>query len=313
MSMSKPHIFYASDLNRAEQWRAALATQFETFDFSTVDDLRTPESVDVALLWRIPEGGLKRFTGLRAVLSLGAGVNQIDLNQLPAGVPLAKLVDTTLTRMMVEYAKATVYRYHRRLHLFEQHSRDARWEMEFPKPNSQTALAVLGLGTLGLAVAVALREEGFVVGAWSRTDKSVDGVRTCAGPAELYSLLADSEIIVNLLPLTTATRHLFDHRLFVRFRPGSKLINLGRGEHIVDADLLEAIANGRVEAATLDVTHPEPLPQGHPFWNHPAILVTPHIAALSSPMTAVVSLAENIRRALAGAPLLNAVDIQYGY
>jgi glyoxylate/hydroxypyruvate reductase len=313
MSAQKPHIFYASELDRSQAWRAALATEFDSFEFSTGKDLVDPHSVDVALLWRIPDEGLEKFTQLRAVLSLGAGVNQIGLERLPRQVPLAKLVDSTLTAQMVEYAKATVYRYHRRLHVFERHGAHGRWQFELPRRAAQTAVAVLGLGSIGLAVAEALRDEGFAMGAWSRRPRQLEGIRAYTDVTGLHALLADSEIIVNLLPLTPQTRHLFDRSLFSRLRPGSKLINMGRGAHIVEADLLEALIGGQLEGATLDVFDVEPLPPGHPFWNHPAILITPHAAGMSSPMTAIPQVAANIRRALAGEPLLNQVDTGRGY
>jgi glyoxylate/hydroxypyruvate reductase len=313
MSTEHPHIFYASELDRSAAWRAALATEFDSFELSTADSLVDPQTVDVALLWRIPEEGLGRFTRLRAVLSLGAGVNQIGLERIPPHVPLAKLADVTLTAQMVEYAKATVYRYHRRLHIFERHSARAHWQFELPMSASKTRIAVLGLGSIGLAVAEALRDEGFTVGAWSRHERQLDGMRTHTHASGLETLLGESDIVINLLPLTAQTRRLFDRRLFGHFSAGSKLINMGRGAHIVEADLLEALAGGRLEAATLDVFDVEPLPPAHPFWNHPAILVTPHAAGVSSPMTAIAHVAENIRRALAGKPLLNQVDIQRGY
>ena len=144
----KPNIFFNSNLDSPEEWRAALATHFDDFKFSVAGDVESPENVDVAIVWTLPDGGLERFVNLRAILSLGAGVNQLDPTRLPAHVPLARLVDPSLTRTMVDYAKTAVYRYHRRFHLFERMSRRSEWQFIAPTLTRDTSVAVLGLGEL---------------------------------------------------------------------------------------------------------------------------------------------------------------------
>jgi len=247
------------------------------------------------------------------VLSLGAGIDQINLDQLPEAVPIARLVDDSLTRTMTEYAKAAVYRYHRRLHIFEQHSRERIWEFIEPKAACETAVGVLGLGEVGSNIATALQRDGFKVYGWSRSVKSLEMIDTYGGRDGLLSMVGQCEIIVNVLPLTADTRHILARDLFAHFAPGTCLVNMGRGQHVVDADLLEAIDLGHVEAATLDVTALEPLPISHPFWNHPAILITPHVAGLCAPMRAVRTIAANIRRAMAREPLQHQVNLERGY
>jgi glyoxylate/hydroxypyruvate reductase len=223
------------------------------------------------------------------------------------------LVDASLTQTMVEYAKAAVYRYHRQFHVFERHSRDGRWSFTTPKVSSDTSVAVLGLGQIGGSIAMALSQEGFQVRGWSSTQKQMDGVVTHAGAEGLAQMVGECDILVNVLPLTDETRYLLNRQLFSHCRQGTCLINMARGLHLVEQDLIDAIAEGRIDGATLDVAIEEPPPPNHPFWNHPNILMTPHVAGSSTPMTAVKNVAENIRRALSGQRLMNEVDLARGY
>jgi glyoxylate/hydroxypyruvate reductase A len=302
-----PSIYFHSNIDSPDQWRAALATEFEHFTFSVDSNVARPESVDVALIWTLPDDGLERFVNLRAILSLGAGIDQLDLERLPKHVPVARLVDESLTRTMVDYAKTAVYRYHRRFHFFERESQSCRWTFISPTETADTTVGVLGLGEIGREIAVALRREGFAVRGWSRTPRRLGGVATCTGRDGLESMVGRCNIVLNVLPLTDETRHILCRDLFAHFAAGTCLINMGRGMHLVESDLLDAIASGRVDAATLDVASVEPLPSTHPFWKHPRILVTPHVAGISSPMTAVATIAANIRRAMAGERLLHQV------
>jgi glyoxylate/hydroxypyruvate reductase A len=300
-------------MDSADEWREALASQFEDFKFSVGDEVDHPESVDVAMVWTLPDGGLERFVNLRAILSLGAGVNQLDPQGLPRQVPLARLVDASLTRTMVDYAKAAVYRYHRRFHIFERQSRDRNWTYIPPTLTADTSVGVLGLGEIGREIALAMRREGFNVRGWSRSPKQLENVETYTGRDGLNAMVGRCAVIINVLPLTHETRHILSRELFAHFNDGTCLINLGRGTHLVEADLLHAIDTGKVEGATLDVACIEPLPDLHPFWNHPNILITPHVAGASVPMTAVVSIAANIRKAMAGERLSQQVDRERGY
>ncbi len=313
MTKFQPHIYFHSDMDSADEWREALASQFDDFKFSVGDEVDSPESVDVAMIWTLPDGGLERFVNLRAILSLGAGTNQLDPQRLPKRVPLARLVDASLTRTMVDYAKAAVYRYHRRFHIFEQQSRDRSWIYIPPTLTADTSVGVLGLGEIGREIAFAMQQEGFDVRGWSRSPKQLENIETYTGRDGLASMVGHCAIVINVLPLTDETRHILSRDLFDHFSDGTYLINLGRGMHLVEADLLDAIDRGRIEGATLDVASVEPLPDAHPFWNHPSILITPHVAGASIPMTAVVNIAANIRKALAGERLSQLFDAERGY
>jgi len=303
----RPNIFFHSSIDSPEEWRSALATQFETFTFSADCKANNPEKVDIALIWTIPNEGLEGFRNLKAVLSLGAGTDQLELGRLPKHVPVARLVDPSLTRTMVDYAKTAVYRYHRRFHIFESRSRGRNWTFVPPTLTASTCVGVLGLGEIGGNIALALHREGFEVRGWSRTPKELRGLKTYTGRDGLKALLGSSDIVLNVLPLTDETRHILSRELFAQFRDRTCLINMGRGDHLVEADLLEAIASRKIEAATLDVATVEPLPRTHPFWNHRNILITPHVAGICIPISAVQTIAVNIRRAMTGQPLLHQV------
>lgn len=310
---SSPHIFFISTLESPEVWKDALAGHLDDFTFTVGPHCACPDAIDIALLHKPPPQGLQAFSKLRAVISLSAGINQFAPGALPAGVLLSRAVDSTLTQHMIAYARAAVYRYHRRFHEFERNSRESLWRFAKPRSNSDTSIGIMGLGELGSAVALALAGDGFAVQGWSGSGRQVAGLQIHGGDAGLQAMVGGVDMVINLLPLTAATQGILRADLFASFKPGAFLINMGRGAHLVEADLLTAIGKGLIAAATLDVTQVEPLPLGHPFWAHPDILITPHIAGLTSPKSAAPQIAENIRRAMRGEPLLNQINLVRGY
>lgn len=285
----------------------------DSFIFSTGLDCAAPDSVDIALVNRPPRQGWQAFTQLRAIISLSAGINQFIAAQMPNGVPLSRSVDPTLTQQMIAYAKTAVYRYHRRFHEFEQNTRSGIWRFTRPLSVQQTSVGVLGLGEIGSAIAQALAADQFAVQGWSRSRRELQGVTTHGGDDGLKRMVSEVGIVINVLPLTDSTRGILAAPLFSRFRRGTFLINMGRGPHLVENDLLEALASGQIAAATLDVAQVEPLPQSHDFWAHQSILVTPHVAGISSADTAAPQVAENIRRAMRGEVMAHKVDLARGY
>lgn len=309
----KPHIFFNSAIDSASDWQSWLQAELGDIISSVEDDHYNPENIDVALLWKPPRSGLRTMTNLKAILPLGAGIDQLSPNLLPGHVPLARLVDISLTQQMVDYARACVFRYHRRLHVFERNSRERLWHWSPPRQASECVIGLLGLGQLGEAIALALATDGFKVHGWSSTPKQLSRVTAHVGTKGLEQLMAFSDIIINVLPLTDSTRGILSGALFKLARKPLCLINMGRGDHLVESDLLIALDEGVVEAATLDVVSVEPLPEDHAFWNHPSILITPHVAGLPSPQSAVHQVAENIRRAMRAKPLLNLINPVRGY
>lgn len=306
-------VYFHSELDDPLQWKATLTEVLHGLHFVTGPSCDAPASVDIALVWTPPPQGLNAFPNLRAVLSLGAGVDQLQLEALDSRIPVARLVDPTLTARMVEYCKAAVFYFHRHLHVHQRHQARRIWKFIPPESAGERRILVLGQGELGAAVAVGLAGEGFSVSGWSRSIKKLPGVESLCGADMLAPAVAASDIVINLLPLTSQTRGILNREFFSWFKPGTCLINVGRGAHLNEADLLEALDQGKVDAAFLDVLEQEPLPPEHPFWLHPQLHLTPHVASLSDPVHSAATVIENIRRAMHGLPLLNAVDRSCGY
>jgi glyoxylate/hydroxypyruvate reductase A len=251
------------------------------------------------------------FVNARAVLSLWAGVEKLLANPTLTQ-PLARMVDPGMTEGMVEYVLAHVLRHHLGIDL-DLARQDGQWQPRSQRIARERQVTVLGLGALGRAAAGALAALNFRVHGWSRSPRALSGVICHAGPEGLADALAAAEILVTLLPHTPETEGLLDARRLALLPRGAALINPGRGALIDEAALLSALATGQVGHATLDVFRTEPLPPVHPFWAHPRVTVTPHIAAETRPATAARVIAENLRRLAAGEPLLHLVDRGRGY
>lgn len=252
------------------------------------------------------------FARAKGVLSLWAGVEGI-LGQVPPRLPLARMVDEGLRQGMVEWVAGHVLRHHLGMdaHILGQ---DGVWRDQAPRLAPERPVTVLGLGEMGLACALALAALGFPVTGWSRTPRQEPRLARCvSGEDGLDRALGGAEVVVLLLPLTPGTDRLMDAARLSLPPRGFALLNAGRGALIDDAALLAALDGGQVGHATLDVFRQEPLPPGHPFWAHPRVTVTPHVAAATRPETAARVIAENLRRGEAGEPLLHLVDRARGY
>lgn len=272
-----------------------------------------PESVDYVVY--APASKLQDFTPytrLKAVLNLWAGVEKITGNPTLTA-PLARMVDEEgLTQGMVEYVTGHVLRHHLGMDAYIANPEKA-WRPVVPPLAGERPVGILGLGTLGLACAEALRGLGFPVTGWSRSPKTAPGITTLHGSDGLSGTLERAEILVLLLPDTPATRDLLDAEQLAQLPRGAVIVNPGRGALIVDDALISALDSGQLAHATLDVFRTEPLPAEHPFWAHPKVTVTPHIASETRVPSASRVIAENIRRGEAGEPLLHLVDRDAGY
>jgi glyoxylate/hydroxypyruvate reductase A len=273
-----------------------------------------PAEIDIAIVWRPAPGWLASLPNLKLILSQGAGVDHILADPLlPRQVPIIRLVDPHMTRQMVEYVTFQVLRLHLREPEFRRQQEQRLWH-ELGAPTArERRVGILGLGELGTAAAAALAGLGFDVAGWSRSPKSLPGITSFSGAGALDAFLARTEILVCLIPLTAATRGILGRATFDRLPQGAGIINAGRGGHLVEADLLDALASGRISEAVLDVFETEPLPADHPFWTHPRIVVTPHIAARTNPATAAEAMAANLRRWQAGEALPDRIDPDTGY
>lgn len=308
-------VLYAGRADRWDDYRAALNAAFAAEGIEPdLVDRADPATVDYIVY--APNGPVQDFapcTRLKAIFSLWVGVENVAPHT-PPGIPLARMVDPGITQGMTDYVVGHALYHHLRIDRTV-HEQDGTWRnaTRVPPLSSQATVAMLGLGQLGLASARALAAVGFRVIGWARRDRHIDGIETHAGGDGLYRVLAQADVVVTLLPLTDDTRHTLDAKAFAAMKPGAVIINPGRGPLIDDDAMLAALANGTIRAATLDVFATEPLPPDHPYWDHPAVLVTPHIGAETRVETASQSIAANLRRAMAGEPILNLVDRVAGY
>jgi glyoxylate/hydroxypyruvate reductase A len=307
-------VLFLAALDAAVAWRAELERLIPGIDLRVWPELGDPTAIEAALVWRSPPGLLASLPNLRLIVSLGAGVDGlVDDPLLPPGVPIVRLVDPYMTVAMSEYVQLQVLRLHRQDVTYLVQQRHGRWQ-PLPQPNAaERRVGVLGLGVLGGDAALKLRVLGFEVMGWSRTEKKLPGIRCFHGATGLDALLARSEILVCLLPLTPATSGILAAGPFSRLPRGAAIVNCARGGHLVEADLLAALDSGQLSAAVLDVFGDEPLPPEHPFWRHERIIVTPHVAAQTHAPTAALAVADTLRRLVASKPLLNRVDASQRY
>ena len=271
-------------------------------------------AVDIALAANPPWGMLATYPNLRFVQSLWAGVDRLLADpQLPAHITIARLVDPAMAQTMVEGTVAAVLYLHRQYPIYLQQQLQHNWR-QHPQPvAAHRQVGMLGLGEMGRPVAQALMALGFKVHAWGQRPRSEPGCDYSWGDAGLEKVLAHAEILINLLPLTAATKGILNARLFERLPTGAALINFGRGGHLQDDDLLRALETQQLSHAVLDVFHQEPLPAEHPFWVHPQITVLPHVAASTDPESAAPLAIQNIIAFREGRELTGLVSRSRGY
>ena len=301
---------------RPDHWRTYETPLKQALAAAGVDATLTtsaaPEDVDYIVY--APNSEVQDFTPYtraKAVLNLWAGVENIVGNPT-LKIPLARMVDHGLTQGMVEWVTGHVLRHHLGMdrHILGQ---DGEWRAEAPPLATHRRVTMLGLGALGTACAQMLAHLGFPVTGWSRRAKDIPGITCLSGEDGLQAALQAADILVLLLPLTDETENLLDAGTLALLPEGAMIVNPGRGPLIDDEALIAALDRGQVAHATLDVFREEPLPPEHPFWAHPGVTVTPHIASETRPETAAQVVAENIRRGEAGAPFLHLVDRAHGY
>ena len=269
---------------------------------------------DYAALWHPAAEVLAGQHRLKAIFNLGAGVEALLKRvQLPHGVPVVRLEDAGMARQMDEYVTWAVLRYFRRFDAYGEQQARAEWRVHRPVAHADFPVGVMGLGVLGTHVARALIALGFPVLGWSRTRKTLDGVRSFAGAAELDAFLAGSRALVLMLPHTPDTEGILNRRTFGLLPRGAHVINVARGGLIVDEDLLTALDSGHIAGATLDVFNEEPLSPAHPYWGHPKVFITPHASAVTLMDESVAQVAAKIRRIERGEGVSGVVDLARGY
>ena len=297
-----------------KRWLGELTRRMPDLAVRHFPDVGDPAAIDYALVWMPELGLLRKLPNLKVIFSIAAGVDHIKRDpDLPPNVPIVRMHDPYQAAMMSECAVAAVLWFHRAMPSYQRNQLRAVWE-ELPVLHSPDfVVGVLGLGDIGRDIAAKLGVFGFQIHGWTRTPRRYEGITCNHGPDGLEAMLPRCHYLVNVLPSTALTRSLIDLRRLSMMPRGAFLVNLGRGVHVVDDDLLAALDSGQIGGAFLDVFAEEPLPSEHPYWLHPKVIVTPHMAGELLPMTAAKAVVMGIRQHMAGATLSHVYDHARGY
>jgi len=294
----------------AEQLREALPGE-------TVLTERSPEhdgSVEMALVANPAPGSLQGLPRLKFIQSMWAGVDKLLRDDtIPSEVLLARMVDPAMNTAMAETALWAVLSLHRDYFAYAAQQRAGEWRILAQKRSDEVRVAVLGLGEMGRTVALRLAANGYPVSGWSRRDAALPGIDCFARDAALPAVLKQADIVINLLPLTARTHSLFNAETFARMKKGASFVNLARGQHVVEADLLAALNSGQLRHAVLDVFRTEPLPAGDALWSHPQVTVLPHAAAQTDLRSATAVAVANLKAWREGRSVVNLVNRARGY
>jgi glyoxylate/hydroxypyruvate reductase A len=270
-------------------------------------------AADHAVVWAPPQEFLDQQGKLKGIFNIGAGVDALMKLRLPPDAVVVRLDDAGMSVQMAEFVCHAVIRHYRELDGYERDAAQAKWGFRRPRPRSDFPVGVMGLGVLGQRVAQSVAAFDFPVLGWSRSPKQVEGVRCFSGDQGFRDFLAATRILVCLLPLTPETRDIMNRDTLAQLKPGGYVINVARGAHLVDADLLELLDSGHLAGAALDVFRTEPLPSEHAFWRHPKVVVTPHTSARTLREESIAQIARKILALGRGEPIAGVVDRQRGY
>jgi glyoxylate/hydroxypyruvate reductase A len=306
-------LLYKADPVRGEQWQALFAEHAPDIEWRAWPNIGDPADIDYLAAWQAPDDLAAVLPNLKVLFALSAGVDQLDLSRLPPSLPVVRLLDPGITRGMCEYASFAVLSLHRDMLRYRQQQIARCWQAHMLQPAHTRRVGVMGLGAQAQQILATLQPLGFALKGWARSRHQIAGVDCFAGDAQLSAFLSQCDILLCVLPLTEQTQGILDRDVFRQLPHGAALINMGRGGHLVESDLLQALDSGQLSGAVLDVLQEEPAPADHPFWAHPKILLTPHIAAMTQPQSAFAVLLENIRRFQRGQPMAGQIDRQQGY
>jgi len=306
-------IVLVSTSRNLDKWYRSLKEKNNDLDIKVYPNVERPEEVEFAISWKHPKGLYKNYPNLKVIASMGAGVNHILKDEgLPQDVRVTRIVDDQLTKDMSQFVLLQCLAVSRNLftHLSNQSSNS--WNPKAYQTPQQTNVGIMGYGVLGQEAGKVLKANGFNVIGYANSSKMVDGIQIY-GSDQQDEFLEQTQILVCLLPVTPATKGILNFKCFQKLKDEAYLINVARGEHLLEADLIQALDNDILKGASLDVFQEEPLPASHPFWNHENIQITPHVASMTDPESVANQLFENYRRMKDGKALLNEVDIEKGY
>ena len=299
---------------KVTSWVKHLTRLEPGIDIRIWPDTGNAEDIEFALSWHHPPGEFNKFKNLKCIASLGAGVDHILADpHLPEGVPITRVVEHSMAQSMSEYVVLAVLNFCRQFDDYRADQAQSQWHPRKPLQAEDLNIGIMGLGQLGEDAAKKLSYLGFPVTGWSQTPKEIEGIKSLAGKDMLDDFLSQARVLICMLPLTSKTKGILNHKMFGKLPAGAYLINVARGEHLVENDLIAALDSGQLAGACLDVFEVEPLPQGHPFWRHPKIVVTPHISSITFPRAVAPQIIENYHRVKSGKKPVNRVDIVRGY
>ena len=297
--------------NKPEPWIAGLRAALPGAEVT--DWQPGAPQADYAMVWAPPQALLDQQPGLKAIFNIGAGVDALMKLRMPPGAKVVRLDDAGMSVQMAEFVCHAVIRHFREFDVYERDAAEGRWGFRKPRRRAEFPVGVMGLGVLGQRVAQALAAFEFPVRGWSRSARDLPGVQCFAGAGQFHDFLAGTRVLVNLLPLTPETGNILDRATLLRLQPGGYVINVARGAHLVDEDLIALLDSGHLAGAALDVFRTEPLPSAHPFWRHPKIVVTPHTSARTLRDESIAQIARKILAVEAGEPIAGVVDPKKGY
>lgn len=306
-------LFVAGD-PKPERWTVPIKELLPEAEISVWDPEGPAVDADYAIVWQPPEALFEREKHLKAVFNLGAGIDGLlKVANLPQNLTIVRLEDAGMSVQMAEYVLHQLLEASREMETYREQQRQGIWKIHRPIKRSEWPVGVMGLGHIGKRVARTLADLDYQVSGWARGVHNLEGVSTYAGPDQLGDFLQSSRVLVNTLPLTDDTRNIIDYGLLSQLQPGSVLINVGRGEHLVEDDLFRALDDGTLLRASLDVFRKEPLPEGHPFWQRKEITITPHISARTLRDATIEQITSKIRDHAAGRTISGIVDTDRGY
>ncbi len=297
-----------------KRWTDALQAEDPSVPLLFPDQVQNPDKITFALAWDHPSGIFRNYPNLRCISSFGAGVDHlINDADIPPHIRFVRIIDPLLSNDMFEFTLAVVMKYLRKLSLYCRYQGKSTWKKHAYLRMADVCIGVMGTGVIGNHVATGLKKAGFRVCGWGRGPGRKTAYKRYHGRTQLRDFLSSSNILVNLLPLTSKTLGIINSNLLTSLPHGAYLVNLGRGAHVVEEDLIRAIDSGHVSGAHLDVFDPEPLPGHHPFWTHPGIDISPHVASLTDPGSVAPQVMENYYRNMQNKPLMNMVSRELEY
>ncbi|WP_367160270.1 glyoxylate/hydroxypyruvate reductase A [Kozakia baliensis] len=298
---------------RARLWEPMFARDLPYLPFHVWPEAGNAQDVRYLAAWQPPENLGEVFPNLEVLFSVGAGVDQLNLSSVPENVRIVRMMEPGLAEGMIEYVLWAVLSCHRDMFRYARQQAEHIWKGAPNISARHFRVGVMGMGALGTPVLEKLSEFGYACSGWSRKRHEVAGITSYAGAEELDAFLACTDILICLMPLTEETKGILNRRLFEKLPDGACLINCGRGGHLVQEDLLWALDTGKIKQAVLDVTDPEPLPEQHPFWNHPLIFLTPHVASSSRVNSGGEMVLRNIIRYERGMKMIGEINRLFGY